>query len=200
MKPATFAGAFVALVLLAACGGGDDAASDTAGQTEWTAEVVEDYPYPVQMFENEAPSAEGRHFAQGEFPGYNTVQYGTDPPTSGKHIGQLAQVGVYDEPVPNEVAVHQMEHGYTMVWYNCDAEEPLAAAECTDLRNELSSIVQPAVAEGYHVVMTPDATMEHRLAVTAWQFMDTMDEVDTERLRTFVETFECHYDPEGTCN
>jgi hypothetical protein len=29
--------------------------------------------------------------------------------------------------------------------------------------------------------------------------MDRMDEVDEERIRTFLETFECHYDPEGGC-
>jgi hypothetical protein len=67
------------------------------------------------------------------------------------------------------------------------------------LRNDLSSVVQPAVAGGKLVVMSPHATMEHRIALTAWQFMDVLDEFDAERVQTFIDTFECHYDPENTC-
>ena len=192
------------VTLILACGGGD--ANDAGGAgaspetTNWSAEPVDGYPYPVQMLPNEAPSAEGRHFGQGEFQGYNTARYGSDPPTSGKHIGQLAQAGVYDQAIPNEVAVHHMEHGYTLVWYNCGAAPPLDAGACTDLRNQLTAIVQPAVANGLHVVMTPDDSMPVRIALTAWQFMDTMSELDQDRVNTFLEAFECHYDPEETCD
>ncbi len=186
-------------VLIAGCGGGGGDRAAGTSTPNWSAEPVSDYPYPVQMLPNEAPDAEGRHYSQGEFEGYNTAKYGSDPPTSGKHIGQLAQAGVYDQAIPNEVAVHHMEHGYTIVWYNCGAEPPLDSGGCTDLRNQLTAIVQPAVAGGYHVVMTPDDTMTPRIALTAWQFMDTMNEVDQDRINTFLETFECHYDPEGTC-
>jgi hypothetical protein len=187
-------------LLLSACGGGDDDVERVESDNIWEAAEITGYPYPVQRFENEAPSEEGRHFSQGEFPGYNTVEYGTDPPTSGKHIGELAQPGVHDQPVPNEVMVHQMEHGYPIIWYNCDAEPAFDAEQCRDLRNALGEIAVAAGGDGIKLVMTPDTTMEHRIALTAWQYMDTMDEVDEERIRTFLETFECNYDPEGGCN
>ena len=63
------------LLLLVACGGDDDDEGADSGDTGnmWEADEIGDYPYPVQRFPNEAPSAEGRHFMQGEFPGYNTV-------------------------------------------------------------------------------------------------------------------------------
>src|SRR5687768_16353463 len=90
------------VVLLAACGGDDDDDDGGGGASGniWEADEIGGYPYPVQRLDNEAPSAEGRHFAQGELPGYKTVQYGTDPPTSGRHIGELVEPAVYDEPVP----------------------------------------------------------------------------------------------------
>jgi hypothetical protein len=204
MRPALLVGAMLLALLLAACGGDDDdgGGDDNAGSDSgniWEADEIGDYPYPVQRFTNEAPSAEGRHFAQGEFPGYNTVQYGTDPPTSGRHIGELVQAGVYDQPLPNEVMVHQMEHGYPILWYNCSAEPALDESACNSLRSDLTAIVTAALSDEIRAVMTPDTTMTHRIALTSWQYMDTMPEVDEERIRTFIETFECHYDPEGGC-
>lgn len=185
----------IVLAVLALSCGGDD---DEGGDAKWFARPMENYRYPVQMFEAEI-GAEGRHFAVGEFEGYGTVEYGTDPPTSGRHIGELARQGVSDLVVPNEVAVHNMEHGFVLVWYNCSAPTPLPGDACPALRNSLASVVQPAVANGKLVILSPNSTMDRRIALTAWQFMDSMDELDTDRVQSFIDTFECHYDPEGTC-
>lgn len=173
-------------------GGGDD-----DDETEWDAEAIGDYPYDVQMFANEAPTAEGRHYRE-EFPGYNTTEYNTNPPTSGKHIGELVQRGFQEQRVPDEVAVHQMEHGFTVVRYNCEAPPALDATGCNDLRSQVFGLVSEKAADR-HVIGFPDTEMPFRIAVTAWQFMDTVDAFDEERITTFIDTFECHYDPEGGC-
>lgn len=206
MRSAFRARGFGSLAVLAlaivGCGGGsgDDATPTQVAASKWDAQPVANYGYPVRMLTNEAPTAEGRHFQEGEFAGYNTYKYGTDPPTSGKHVGELAQAGVYDAPpVPNEVALHNMEHGYVVVWYNCNAAPELLSDACASLGNQLASIVQPLVAKGRNVVLTPHLTMEPRIALTAWQFLDELDEPDAERIEAFIEAFECHYDPEGTC-
>jgi len=177
------------ILLLAACGGGN-------GGSDEHAEPVEDYSYPVQMFEDEAPPIgdPGRHVGDA------AVDYGTDPPTSGPHAGNLAPAGVYDTVVPDTTAVHNMEHGFVIVWHDCNGGlEPLSAEDCTRLRNDLSSVVSPAVADGKFVVMTPDTTMDQRIALTSWQFMDAFDEFDADRVQTFLDTFICHYDPEHSC-
>jgi hypothetical protein len=186
----------------AACseGGGEEEVTPVGTASEWDAVPVADYPYPIEMLPNEAPTSENRHFQEGEFEGFNTHKYLTDPPTSGKHVGELAQAGAYDAPpVPNEVALHNMEHGYVIVWYNCNADPMLLSDDCAAIGNELKSVVQPLIATGRNIVLTPHLTMEPRIALTAWQFLDVMDEPDEERIATFIETFECHYDPEGTC-
>lgn len=155
---------------------------------------VANYPYPaLQMF---SPDTGGRrHFAQGE----TYDDYNSNPPASGPHTAAVA-TGVYDDPVPKEAALHNMEHSQVVVWYNCNGgSQPLEEPACATLRQDLATIVTEANENGKRVVMTPYATMDNRIALTAWQFLDTFDEFDALRVRTFINTFYCHTDLEGFC-
>lgn len=55
------------------------------------------------------------HRPQGE-----KIDYQQNPPTSGPHYPEPAKPGVYDQPVADGYLVHSMEHGYIIIWYNCD--------------------------------------------------------------------------------
>ena len=163
-------------------------------EVDTEAAPVDDYPYAeLQMF---PPDPGGRrHFPQGE----TYDDYNSNPPTSGPHTAAV-QPGVYDDPVPKEHIVHNMEHGHVAVWYNCNAgAQPLDSAGCDNLRQQLGVIVTDANNDGKRVVMTRYANMEGRIALTAWQFLDTLDEFDAQRVRTFVDTFYCHTNLEGFC-
>jgi len=175
----------VAAVALALLAGGQDLDTEAA--------AVENYPYPLQMF---PPDPGGRgHFAQGE----TYDNYNSNPPTSGPHTATVAP-GPYDTPVPKESAVHNLEHGQVVVWYNCNGgPQPLDAGACDILREQLGLIVTEANDGGKSVLMTPYAAMENRIAVTAWQFLDAFDEFDAERARTFIDTLYCHTNLEGFC-
>ena len=54
-----------------------------------------------------------------------TVDYKTDPPTSGNHWppGSQADSGFYSSPVESERLVHNLEHGQIVIWYKTDAPE-----------------------------------------------------------------------------
>src|SRR3972149_3580844 len=187
--------ALFAVVVAALLVGGALFALITGGRDlDSEAALVEDYPYPVQMF---PPDPGGRrHFAQGET--YDS--YNSNPPTSGPHTSVAVGPGVYDEPVPKETAVHNMEHGHVVVWYNCGGgSQPLEEATCGILRQQLAAIVNEAIQDGERVLMTPYGEMDHRIALTAWQFLDTFDEFDDQRVRTFIDTFYCPTDLEGFC-
>ncbi len=160
---------------------------------ETEAAPVDDYPYPVQMF---PPDPGGRaHIPVGQV--YNN--YNSNPPTSGPHTS-LAELGVHSEPVPKEHLVHNMEHGQVVIWYNCDGgPQPLSPEQCGELRTELAQITNDAISAGKLVVLTPYPDMDHRIALTAWQFLDAFDEFDADRVQKFIDTFYCHTDLEGFC-
>jgi hypothetical protein len=105
--------------------------------------------------------------------------YNTSPPTSGPHLGSLADWGVHEEPIPNELQVHNLEDGGVIVHYNCPNG-------CSDLVGELEGIV-----EGYHegVILEPYPDMDTRIALTAWQRIDQFDEFDGERIERFIRAY-----------
>jgi hypothetical protein len=151
------------------------------------------YPaqYAVQMFENQGRD----HIPGGQvFNGYNS-----NPPTSGPH-GPAVRWGVYEAPVPKESAVHNMEHGGLVIWYDCEGgPAPLDAAACDQLRAALAGIVQPRASDGMFILMTPYAGMERRIALTAWQYLDGFDDFDAGRIEAFIASFECLFNAERTC-
>ncbi len=153
---------------------------------------LSDYSYPVQQIEE---IDDRSHFPTGQtYDGYNS-----DPPTSGPHADTFAPTGVSDLAVAKEMAVHNMEHAGIVVWYNCQAEPALDNDACDDLRDHLSQVVLQEVDDGNEVLMTSYPLMDTRIALTSWGYLDTFDEFDEARVRAFITTFECNFDPEGFC-
>ena len=148
----------------------------------------QDYPYDEQTFDDQ-----GRSHSP-PYEGYNS-----NPPTSGPHAAAVAW-GVHDNPVPKESALHNMEHGGVVVWYNCaDGAQPLAPVDCFALRDQLAAVVRPEVDKGLYVIMTPYAEMESLIAMTAWRTLDSFDSFDGARVQAFIDSFECRFDPERAC-
>jgi hypothetical protein len=174
--------AFAVILVAAACTSGDDDGSVD----------LSDFPYPVQEIE----ALESRdHFPTGQ----TYDDYNSNPPTSGPHADSWAPVGVAELAVAKEVAVHNMEHAGVVVWYNCHAEPVLDNDDCAALRDQLSQVVLQEVADGNEVLLTSYSLMDARIALTSWGYLDTFDEFDEARVRAFIETFECNFDPEGFC-
>ncbi len=120
------------------------------------------------------------HVQRGDLhPPYSSV-----PATSGPHYGSpLAPWGVHGVRIPDEVLVHNLEHGGIGVHYNCPDG-------CEELIAQLTGLVEAAVAQGQKVIMTPYLYMDTRIALTAWTFLDAFDEFDEERIRAFIRSHE----------
>ena len=170
------------IVLAAACGSSDS-----------EPEPITDYPYSsLEDFEDLGRE----HFAAG----LTYDEYNSNPPTSGPHSSRFEEWGAFEQPVPKEVAVHNMEHAGVIVWYNCaGGAEALSADDCATLRNNLTALVQPQIADGARILMTTFDGMTDRIALTGWQHLDAFDEYDEARVQTFIDTFECRFDPENFC-
>lgn len=103
--------------------------------------------------------------------------YNSDPPTSGPHLPYIAPWGVHTRPIPRELQVHNLEDGGVVVQYNC---------ECPEVVDKLKAIVEKYDKQ---VILAPYPSMAHRIALTAWTRLETMDTVDDTRVRRFIEAY-----------
>ena len=119
-------------------------------------------------------------------PGEDHPQYNSTPPTSGWHYDlplAPARWGIYDEPIQPEVLLHNLEHGYINVHYDC----PEA---CPELVDQLTEIVQEGIDRGGKLLMSPYPGLDSRISLTAWTFLDQFDDFDEDRIRAFVNGHE----------
>ncbi|HEU4808955.1 MAG TPA: DUF3105 domain-containing protein [Homoserinimonas sp.] len=103
--------------------------------------------------------------------------YGMNPPAGGSHNPAWLNCGVYTEPVPNENAVHSLEHGAVWVTYDPDA---VGEAEVDELRSMLPDS---------YVILSPFPGLETPVVASAWAAQVKLDGVDDERLGDFVEKY-----------
>jgi hypothetical protein len=107
-----------------------------------------------------------------------THEYTSVPATSGHHyddLGAPARWGVHDDPIPDEVLVHNLEHAGVGIHYNCPEG-------CDELIVQLKAIASRA----QKVIMSPYPGMDARIALTAWTYLDKFDEFNEERVRAFI--------------
>ena len=49
-----------------------------------------------------------------------SVEYNSNPPTSGPHYSQWTKRGVYEKEIEDGYLIHSLEHGYIVISYNCE--------------------------------------------------------------------------------
>ena len=122
-------------------------------------------PVPIQGYEHIA-SVDTPH------PPYNSV-----PPTSGWHVATLVPWGVHKSPIPNERQVHNLEDGGVLVQYSC--------LDCTALIAQLEALA----SRHENVIVAPYPGMSHRIALTAWGRMQTLDAFDEDLITAFIDAY-----------
>lgn len=121
------------------------------------------------------PTLGNQHVASVDTP---HLPYNTRPPTSGPHVPWLARWGIHDQPIPDELQVHNLEDGGVLVQYDC--------RDCETLIARLKAIVSRYPDQ---VILAPYPNLETRIALTAWGRIDTLDEVDEPRIVRFIEAY-----------
>lgn len=115
--------------------------------------------------------------AHVEVPVDYQADYGMNPPAGGAHFAVWLNCGVYTTPVPNENAVHALEHGAVWITY-----DPEALSE-----DEISTL-QKAGPDTYMVV-SPYPGLPSPVAVSAWGVQVQLDDVDDPRLEDFITKY-----------
>jgi uncharacterized protein DUF3105 len=109
--------------------------------------------------------------------------YKTIPPTSGPHSAQIIALGIYREPVPEELQVHGLEHGHVFVQY----APGTAQAEVTALER----IGRRYPRDAY---VAPYPGLDHGIALTGWQRLQRFDHLDEDAVVKFITTVARRFD------
>lgn len=104
--------------------------------------------------------------------------YPQSPPVGGIHNARWQNCGIYDQPVPNENAVHSLEHGAVWITYRPDL--PQEAVE--QLRN--------LVGNRSHALLSPYPDLPAPIVSTAWGTQLKADSATDPRLARFTDTYE----------
>jgi hypothetical protein len=103
------------------------------------------------------------------------VTYPQTPPAGGPHAPIWLACGVYDDPVRDENAVHDLEHG--TVWITHDPA--LSAPDVEALAAELPD----------NGIMSPREGLPSPVVVTVWGARLQLDGADDRRLGLFLEEY-----------
>ena len=157
---------------------GDAVAATVRATTEQTALAEDNPPQPDQG---------GNHIPLGtDFDAYNTR-----PATSGPHWGVIvpspilpagspARWGQYEFELPDEVLVHNLEHGGIGLHYNCPSG-------CPEMVQQLIDLAPRGFSQ---FVISPYTAMDSKIAITAWRHVLYLDEFDEAQLREFIRSFQ----------
>lgn len=127
---------------------------------------------PGQVFD-ELPAD---HISEGtRYDKYNSV-----PPTSGPHWASVESWGIHTEPMPNELQVHNLEHGGVLIQYN---------TQDTGLITKLEEFARKQSGFPCYLVVAPYPDMSFPVALTAWGVRDVMDMYDEPRIQAFVDAY-----------
>ena len=111
------------------------------------------------------------------------------PPSSGNHLADPGLYGFLGTDVIPEAAVHNMEHGAAVIWYQPD--DATLAGQVNSLMRDLGS--QCLVAGSY-------TDMDARIAVTVWGRVLSLNTFDEAQLRAFIREYRGNEGPEaGVC-
>lgn len=126
------------------------------------------------------------------------VRYSVTPPVGGDHYGTWLTCGVYDKPVPNEYAVHDLEHGTVWITY----QSSLPASKVSQLRAFFArqTVITPPGGSGgsRYIDLTPYPGLPAPIVASSWGYQLRVSSPTDPRLQQFVNKFRVsqQYTPE----
>jgi len=101
--------------------------------------------------------------------------YNSNPPTSGWHYVQPANWGVYQEELPDETLIHNLEHGGIWISYK-------------DVDQETKSSIE-AIGKRYpgSVVVTPRSANDTKVVLASWGRLEKLESFDETKIVDFIK-------------
>jgi hypothetical protein len=121
-------------------------------------------------------SGVGNHPPDGQ-----AIPYPSYPPTYGPHWPSPTTWGYHSEPVPDERAVHNLEHGGVVASYNNIPAESLGALQAL-----LTTYPKDKYGEVKLVIRPYDKIAPGTIVLTAWNWVDELPAYDEARVIRFL--------------
>ena len=99
------------------------------------------------------------------------------PPVGGDHNAVPETCAVYSQQIPNEHAVHSMEHGAAWVTYRPD----LPVSQLATLKGEVNG--------NSHRLMSPYPGLKSAISLQAWGRQLFVDSASDKRVKEFLDSF-----------
>jgi hypothetical protein len=110
------------------------------------------------------------------------VTYEQTPPVGGPHSATPLTCGIYTDQVPNENAVHSLEHGAVWITHLPDLDDD-------ELQRLHETVLQRGPQDRSHLLLSPYDGQPEPIMVTAWGRQLILDSADDPRLDEFIDTF-----------
>jgi hypothetical protein len=111
-------------------------------------------------------------------PGQPHPEYNSNPPTSGWHYAVPARWGFYNDELPDEMLVHNLEHGGIWISYK-DAGDAAVIDALANLARSYRS----------KVIVTHRPRNDSRSAVAAWGRLMKLDQFERDAIVDFINRF-----------
>jgi hypothetical protein len=130
-----------------------------------------------QQFPNLVPAPDNPHIAEVTSP---HGPYNSNPPTSGWHYGGgTGPWGVSTQPIPDELTVHNLEHGGVVIHYRQGLDQA-TVDQLTTLTRQLQQ-QSPCIV----LVPRPSDKLDTPIAVTAWTWLMKLNSFDAAAIGAF---------------
>lgn len=106
-----------------------------------------------------------------------SVDYEQGPPVGGAHSSVWLNCGIYTQEVPQENAVHSLEHG--AIWVTYDPQT---------IHQDQVDALESALPDTY-VVLSPYQDMDSPITLSAWGAQVAVETPDDERVEEFVNKY-----------
>jgi hypothetical protein len=124
-----------------------------------------------------------------------TVNYDRTPPAGGPHNATQLNCGVYTQAVPNENAVHSLEHGAVWITY----QPTISSSQIASLQQ---LVISNYVGSERYIILSPYSGLPSPIVISAWGAQLDVGNASDGRLVQFIH----HYagggqggEPGGPC-
>lgn len=102
--------------------------------------------------------------------------YNSNPPSSGPHYLQPADFGFYATPIPDEQAVHNLEHGG--IWITYKGVDDRTVEQLKALSRQYPN----------SVLISPRESNDHPLSLVSWGYVQHLESYDGSAINDFIGT------------